>query len=229
MKFEKANVAYSALALVGGLSLVTYSSQEDPVKFVHIAPKSQIESVERAEQVNLEIELDHTPYDDSRELHIVYQKSPNFRKGRSSDIEKIVLHSTEGSGEGALSWMCNPISSAASHYLVMEDGEVYWLVDDADTAWHVGKKANPYTLGIEIAGYAHREGFEFTDAQYDSAGKLCAHLMSKHDLKESEIVPHSWISENVGGTNHTDPGENFDWEKFYASLREHVDKGVIIN
>ncbi|MEW6748538.1 MAG: peptidoglycan recognition family protein [Candidatus Micrarchaeota archaeon] len=145
-------------------------------------------------------------------------ESPNKKEGRSADIEGIVIHSTEGSGTSALNTFENPESKASAHYVIMEDGRIHHMVDDGDTAWHAGPNANPSYIGIEIAGYAEKPGFSFTDAQYQSAALLVNHLMREHGIERESVVSHQWVSQNLGGTNHRDPGPNFDWAEFDSRL-----------
>lgn len=148
-------------------------------------------------------------------------KSPNYSPERNKAIEGIVIHSTEGSGESALNWLTNTKSKASAHYLIMEDGKTYQLVKDKDRAWHVGKYGNPTFIGIEIAGYASKPNFTFTDSQYHGAAILVSYLMKKHNINKEKVVSHDWVRRNLGGTNHTDPDPNFDWQKFYRLLSSY--------
>ncbi len=154
-------------------------------------------------------------------LIINNRKSPNYSSRMEKNIEGIVIHSTEGSGGSALNWLINPQSKVSAHYLVMEDGVIYQLVDDLDKAWHAGRKANLSYIGIEIAGYANKKDFSFTDLQYDRTGLLLSHLMKKHKLTRENVVSHGWISKNLGGTSHTDPGPNFKWDQLDKSILKY--------
>lgn len=157
-------------------------------------------------------------------LDIQKNPSPNYREGRGTNrIEGIVVHSTEGSGKGALNWLTSKQSKASAHYLIEENGTVHNLVDDKDTAWHVGK-SNSRFLGIEVAGYANKPGASFTEQEYDGLARLTTHLLGKHGLARDKVVSHEWITKNIGGTTHTDPGKNFDWNKFNAYLDKYQKK-----
>ncbi|MBI2632134.1 N-acetylmuramoyl-L-alanine amidase [Candidatus Pacearchaeota archaeon] len=138
--------------------------------------------------------------------------TPNYNRGRTGNIEGIIIHSTEGLGDGVLNWLKNPQSKASAHYLIKEKGEIIRLVKEGDTAWHAGKMAN-------------KSGFQFTDEQYQQGGALIVDLLRRNSLDESNVVSHAWVSKNIGGTTHTDPGENFDWEK----LRYYIEKYKIYN
>lgn len=175
-------------------------------------------------QIGQVIRFNHTKKDCS--LSVKKDKSPNFKVGRSKNIEGIVIHSTEGSGNGAISWLKNSKSKASAHYVIKENGEIVQLVDDKDTAWHVGKNGNPGYIGIEFAGYADKNGFKFTEAQYKSAGVLSAYLMKQYNLRDSNIVSHAWVTDNLKGTTHKDPGKNFSWSTLFGFISEY--KGMNI-
>lgn len=86
---------------------------------------------------------------------ITEHKSPNH-SARSKDVavDTIMLHSTGGGLEGALSWLTNPESQVSAHFLIARDGKIYKLVNLSRTAWHAGKcnvpNANLRSIGIEI-------------------------------------------------------------------------------
>lgn len=164
---------------------------------------------------------------EERILQIRMQPSPHYTQGRTKNIEHIVIHSTEGStAEGALSHMRK--ARVSSHYIIDENGSILQLVDDKNTAWHVGPKANSMTIGIELVGFAYRPSFNFSEKQYETIAVLCSYLLDKHNLCSKQIVPHKYITHEYGGTTHEDPGPNFDWRKFYTKLREYERKRIIM-
>jgi hypothetical protein len=64
----------------------------------------------------------------------------------------VVIHTAEGAYAGTVSWLCNPDSSASSHYVVNEGGtEITQLVRLKDRAW-TQSAFNPEALSIELAG-----------------------------------------------------------------------------
>lgn len=109
-------------------------------------------------------------------MNIIRIKSPNYRRRRSGfRPEAIVLHITDGSMRGTISWFKDPASGVSAHYGVSMTGLVYRFVDDDNTAWHAGRVFNPtwtllkrvdepyprrpvnpnsYTLGIEVEATA---------------------------------------------------------------------------
>lgn len=92
-------------------------------------------------------------------------ESPNKWVGRAGfKPEAIVIHITDGSYNGAHSWLLNPKSRVSAHFLIRNDGKYDALVKPGDTAWHCGVVIRPtwpllkpninpnlYTIGIELA------------------------------------------------------------------------------
>ncbi|OEV04972.1 nucleoside transporter [Streptomyces oceani] len=135
----------------------------------------------------------------------------NYTAGRSADISQVVIHVTQGSYAGSISWFQNPEAQVSAHYVIRSsDGEVTQMVRDGDTAWHA-RDANSSSLGIEHEGYVDDPSW-FTDSMYQASAALTKHLADTHGIpKDREhIVGHS----EVPGNDHTDPGPNWDWDKY---------------
>ena len=55
------------------------------------------------------------------------------------DINYVVIHTTQGSADGTLSWFRNSKSDVSAHYVIRSnDGKVWQCVRDKDIAWHAG-------------------------------------------------------------------------------------------
>lgn len=52
----------------------------------------------------------------------------------------------------------------------------------------------------------------FTDAAYRASAKLCADICARHGIPvdRGHIVGHN----EVPGTDHTDPGPHWDWDRY---------------
>ncbi|MGP3970945.1 N-acetylmuramoyl-L-alanine amidase [Streptomyces sp. 6N223] len=140
--------------------------------------------------------------------------SANFTSGRSQSISAVVIHVTQGSYAGTISWFQNPEAEVSAHYVIRSsDGEVTQMVRDADTAWHA-RSGNAYSIGIEHEGWVDEPEW-FTDAMYRSSAALTSHLADEYGIpKDREhIVGHSEVPDN----DHTDPGPNWDWD-YYMEL-----------
>lgn len=139
----------------------------------------------------------------------------DYSRGKG-DIKYIVLHTTQGSYAGAISWFQNPSANVSAHYVIRSaDGQVTQTVREQDVAWHAGNWTyNLQSIGIEHEGWVGQTGW-YTDPMYRSSAMLVRHLADKYDipLDRQHILGHS----DVPGATHTDPGSNWDW-KYYMGL-----------
>ena len=138
----------------------------------------------------------------------------NYRVGRTAAISTIVIHVTQGSYAGTISWFKNPSAQVSAHYVVRSsDGEVTQMVAEKDTAWHV-RTENPYTIGIEHEGFVDQPSW-FTDAMYRSSAALTRNIADRRGIPKdrAHIKGHSEMPNN----DHTDPGPNWNWD-YYMQL-----------
>ncbi|MGY3678843.1 peptidoglycan-binding protein [Streptomyces sp. TE33382] len=138
----------------------------------------------------------------------------NYATGRSATVNKVVVHVTQGSYAGSISWFQNATSQVSSHYVVRSsDGEITQMVRDSNTAYHA-KSANASSLGIEHEGWVDDPSW-FTDAMYRSSAALTRHLCDRYGIPKdrAHIIGHS----EAPGNDHTDPGVNWNWT-YYMQL-----------
>ncbi|MFH8443115.1 N-acetylmuramoyl-L-alanine amidase [Streptomyces sp. NPDC018026] len=141
--------------------------------------------------------------------------SGNYATGRSSPITTVVVHVTQGSYAGSISWFQNPSAQVSAHYVVRSsDGLITQAVREGDTAWHA-RSATPYSVGVEHKGYVDDPAW--FDALYRSSAALTRHLTDKYGIPKdrAHIVGHS----EVPGSDHTDPGPNWDWAYCMSLVR----------
>jgi hypothetical protein len=141
----------------------------------------------------------------------------NYTPGRSGEISQVVIHVTQGSYDSTVNWFKNPDAQVSAHYVVRSsDGQVTQMVDDGDTAWHVGN-GNPTAIGIEHEGFVDDPSY-FTEEMYRSSAALTRSLTDKYGIPRDRqhIVGHS----EVPGNDHTDPGQNWDWDKYMRYVNE---------
>ncbi|MFJ4961586.1 peptidoglycan-binding protein [Streptomyces sp. NPDC088729] len=140
----------------------------------------------------------------------------NYAKGRTATIDKVVVHVTQGSYAGSISWFQNPSAKVSAHYVVRSsDGQITQMVRDGDTAYHA-RSANSSSLGIEHEGYIDNPAW-FTDTMYRSSAALTAHLSARYGIPKdrAHIIGHS----EAPGNDHTDPGANWDWDRYMELVR----------
>ncbi|WNI21620.1 peptidoglycan-binding protein [Streptomyces sp. ITFR-16] len=135
----------------------------------------------------------------------------NYATGRSAAIDKVVIHVTQGSYAGSISWFQDPVSEVSAHYVVRSsDGQITQMVRDADTAYHA-RSANASALGIEHEGFIDDPSW-FTDSMYRSSAALTAYLCDRYGIPKdrAHIIGHS----EAPGNDHTDPGPYWDWTRY---------------
>ncbi|MEI8410971.1 MULTISPECIES: N-acetylmuramoyl-L-alanine amidase [unclassified Kribbella] len=138
----------------------------------------------------------------------------NYRVGRTAAISTIVIHVTQGSYAGTISWFKNPSAQVSAHYVIRSsDGQVTQMVAEKDTAWHV-RTENPYTIGIEHEGWVDQPSW-FTDAMYRSSAALTRNIADRRGIPKdrAHIRGHNEMPNN----DHTDPGPNWNWN-YYMQL-----------
>ncbi|KQX86213.1 peptidoglycan-binding protein [Streptomyces clavifer] len=140
--------------------------------------------------------------------------SANYAAGRTATVDKVVVHVTQGSYAGTISWFQNATSKVSSHYVIRSaDGEITQMVRDKDTAYHA-KSANASSLGIEHEGFVDNPSW-FTDSMYRSSAALTAYLCNRYGIPKdrSHVIGHS----EAPGNDHTDPGVHWNWT-YYMQL-----------
>ncbi|MFK4089182.1 N-acetylmuramoyl-L-alanine amidase [Kribbella sp. NPDC020789] len=140
--------------------------------------------------------------------------SCNYTVGRTQAITTIVIHVTQGSYAGTISWFKNSAAKVSAHYVIRSsDGQVTQMVAEKDKAWHVGTE-NGYTIGIEHEGYVDQPSW-FTDAMYRSSAALTRNIADRRGIPKdrAHIKGHSELPNQT----HTDPGPNWDWT-YYMQL-----------
>lgn len=167
----------------------------------------------------------------------------NFSQ-RTDPVSGVVIHYTEGSYAGCISWFQNCDASVSAHYVVRSsDGQVTQMVREADKAWHA-RTANAYTIGIEHEAYGNIWSF-FTEAMYRSSADLVSNICSRYESIDGHRTFYRDTLDNgtclnnglhdLGGVNactkirghqhypdqsHTDPGPYWDWNYYYKLINE---------
>ena len=170
--------------------------------------------------------------------------SCNFEE-RTKEVSAVVIHYTEGSYAGCISWFQNCDSQVSAHYVIRSsDGQVAQMVREADKAYHA-RTANGYTIGIEHEAYGDIISF-FTEAMYQSSADLVRNICSRYDVIDGHrtfdrdtLDDGTTLNNGVhpqGGENacvkirghqhypdqtHTDPGPFWDWNYYYKLINHN--------
>ncbi|WP_107288246.1 N-acetylmuramoyl-L-alanine amidase [Streptomyces sp. NBRC 110611] len=147
----------------------------------------------------------------------------NFRRAdrpADYDIDRVVIHVVQGSFATALDVFRDPFHKAAAHYVVRKDGHLAQTVRELDVAFHAGHRGyNERSVGIEHEGYVDRPE-SFTDAMYASSARLTAGICRRYGFPadREHVVGHV----EVPGTDHTDPGRHWDWDRYLRLVRDEL-------
>ena len=164
--------------------------------------------------------------------------SPNFDdRPNPDDISLIVIHCISlppgEFGTGCINQLfCNELDpdghpyfkeihqlNVSSHLVISRTGEINQFVPFDKRAWHAGQscyqgreRCNDFSIGIELEG---TETVAYTQAQYQQLANIIKVLLNTYPALSTErITGHS----NIAPGRKTDPGESFDWQKFYCLL-----------
>ena len=147
---------------------------------------------------------------------IPFIPSPNFVKKENRNIDRIIIHITQGSFTSAVGWFKMKSSKVSAHFLVSRAGGVVQMVKLKDVAWHA-QPWNTRSIGIEHEGFYkyHGRTTEFTQKQYETSAKLVRELAKKYNipLDRKHIIGHR----EVPGVTKTCPGYKWDWD-YYMNL-----------
>lgn len=158
---------------------------------------------------------------DFRGARWVAASTANYRRAdRPADyrIDRVVVHVTQGGYRSAVRVFQDPGHGAAAHYIVGKDGRVTQLVRELDVAFHAGNREyNERSVGIEHEGFVERAS-SFTDEMYAASARLTAAICARYGMAvdRRHIIGHV----EVPGTDHTDPGRHWDWDRYLRLVRK---------
>ncbi|MFE7959971.1 MULTISPECIES: N-acetylmuramoyl-L-alanine amidase [unclassified Streptomyces] len=150
----------------------------------------------------------------------VAASTANYRRADRPDdypIDRVVVHVTQGGYGSAVKVFQDPGHKAAAHYIVRKDGRVTQMIRELDVAFHAGNREyNERSVGIEHEGFVDRPQ-DFTDAMYAASARLTAGICRRYGIPvdREHIIGHV----EVPGTDHTDPGPHWDWERYLGLVR----------
>lgn len=131
----------------------------------------------------------------------------------SYPINLVVIHVTQETFDNTITLFQDPSHAASAHYVVRSaDGHIDQCVREKDIAWHAGNwDYNTRSIGIEHEGWVDDPSW-FTTAMYHASAALTAEICDKYGIpKDREhIIGHY----QVPGTDHTDPGQYWDWVRY---------------
>jgi len=165
----------------------------------------------------------------------IWTPSPNYSSGRSGySIALVVIHTCAGNYSGCWSWLTNTASGVSAHYVVGQTDigggvtEVRQLVDEDNTAWHVGKPwqgypTNPRSVGIEHGGFSYgSNGYgPWPAVQYNTSAKLtCDIVKSRGIIRDRDHIIGHYQPDPVNRAH--DPGQGFPWADYMSKINSCV-------
>ncbi|MFJ4685614.1 N-acetylmuramoyl-L-alanine amidase [Streptomyces sp. NPDC091377] len=150
----------------------------------------------------------------------VAASSANWRRAdRPADfpVDRVVVHVTQGSHDSAVRVFQDPGHGAATHYIVRQDGGITQMIRELDVAFHAGDRDyNERSVGIEHEGFVDRPE-DLTDEMYAASARLTAGVCRRYGIPvdREHIIGHV----EVPGTDHTDPGPHWDWDRYMKLVR----------
>ncbi len=178
----------------------------------------------------------------------VWDPSPNYNPDRPHTT-RIVIHVTQGSFAGAVSWLKNPASNASAHYVIRSsDGYIVQLVREKDKAWHA-RCWNNFTLGIEHEGYIEDPNRWFTQVMYLESAKLVVNMVNRWAIPvdSNHIIGHNFWQQpqwpivrqewdfatydqgSPSCNTHTDPGPGWNWGYYLSLIRSNQTPPKVIS
>ena len=146
--------------------------------------------------------------------------------------KQFLVHTTESDmgAEDLAGWMKGK-GDRSYHYIVGDDGKmVINPVSTDKAAWSVGPQANATSINAAFAGshadWSRKDWIDKRREAIRTMATLAAQDADKYGIptelltaeRDSGIGGHSWVSDTLGGTDHTDPGPGFPWDIFTADV-----------
>lgn len=159
----------------------------------------------------------------------------NYTKGRSASISLLVIHTCSGAYSGCLSWLRTPYptnpNKTSAHYVVNESGsEIAQIVDEIDTAHHVGAtwmglSTNPRSIGIEHGGQSYTAANPWTEGQVAASAKLSCDILKRNTgitRDRNHVIGH-YQPDPVRRAD--DPGTAFPWADYMNRINSCLGGG----
>ncbi|MEU8677710.1 N-acetylmuramoyl-L-alanine amidase [Streptomyces sp. NPDC048560] len=131
----------------------------------------------------------------------------------SHPVDLVVLHVTQATFGNTLGIFANPAKQVSAHYVVRSaDGFIAQCLREKDIGWHAGSwEHNTRSIGIEHEGWVDQPAY-FTHTMYERSARLTASVCDRHGIPKdrAHIIGHH----EVPGSDHTDPGSNWDWGRY---------------
>lgn len=128
-------------------------------------------------------------------------------------VDFVIVHVAQQTFTETVDIFRDPAEQVSAHYVVRSgDGFVAQCVGEEHIAWHAGNwDYNTRSIGIEHEGWVDEPAY-FTHTMYERSARLTADICDRYGLPKdrAHIIGHH----EVPGSDHTDPGVNWDWVRY---------------
>lgn len=164
------------------------------------------------------VEQKEEPKKEAEKLPVITRKILNwgFKTAESRIIDTIIIHTSYdalGDVPYSVEGLIKEYESykVAPHYLIDRKGQIYYLVEEKDIAYHAGdsqmadgrKNVNDFSIGIELM---NTKIGQITDEQYRALNWLIKDIRSRQEIKY--VLGHNQVA-----SNRKDDPWNLNWDK----------------
>ena len=154
----------------------------------------------------------------------------SYRNGINA-FEGVVCHATDNYNDTAIAernYESTNNENAFVHFFV-DDTTIVQVADTAFICWGCGHEGNQRFVQIELCQTYDQNKF---NAAYDRYVWLIAKVLHDKNLGVTDgktLVSHQWVTQNLGGTTHTDPiaylaSHGVSWSQHVANVQEVYNK-----
>lgn len=147
----------------------------------------------------------------------------------------IAIHNTanDATAEGEASYATRRTDGISAHFYA-DSNSVVQSLDTKDRAGHAGSdNGNQHAVAVEITGTNDKpRSWWLANVAWDRLGAVLAHVCRHYGIQvrrasvgEMDVNPRvkAFYSHNDmrlawGGTTHTDPGNNFPWDRLFQAV-----------
>lgn len=145
----------------------------------------------------------------------------NYKKGRTKEIEYIVIHYTANKNDTALNninYFKNNTPVTSAHYFV-DSLEIYTSVPENDTAYHCGASSyrhpscrNSNSIGIEMCTSYSNGAYYINDGTLSNTVWLTKKLMADYGIPPENVIRHYDVTGKLCPAPWVSDG--MKWDKF---------------
>ncbi|MEV1288019.1 N-acetylmuramoyl-L-alanine amidase [Micromonospora sp. NPDC049679] len=151
----------------------------------------------------------------------------------------IAVHATANNASAAneAAYATRRTDGTSSHFYA-DNVEVIQSLDTADRAGHAGStQGNTYAIAVEFTGLTSWSRAKWlSSVAWERIGAVLAAVSRHHNIPATRATvaqmrsnprvrgayDHNQMRLAWGGTDHTDPGPNFPWDKLLAVWQRHL-------